>query len=56
MALASFGESPLARGIDIFRNSTHHNGPMGSFGATDSRETSPVCATHSPELANGFVW
>jgi hypothetical protein len=47
---------PLAQSIDTFRNSTHHNGPMGSFGQTDSRETSPVCATHSPELANGFVW
>jgi hypothetical protein len=40
---------------DIFRNSTHHNGPMGSFGETVSREMSPVYATHSPEIANGFV-
>jgi hypothetical protein len=29
---------------------------MGSFGATDSREKSPVYATHSPEIAIGFVW
>jgi hypothetical protein len=28
---------------------------MGSFGQTGSRETPPVCATHSPELAIGFV-
>ena len=54
--LASFGESPLAQGIGTFRNSAHHNGSMGSFGETDSREKSPVYATHSPELANGFVW
>jgi hypothetical protein len=53
--LASFGESPLARGIGTFRNSAHHNGSMGSFGQTGSRETPPVCATHSPELAIGFV-
>jgi hypothetical protein len=29
---------------------------MGSFGQTDSREKSPVYATHSPEFANRFVW
>jgi hypothetical protein len=46
---------PSARRIDTFRNSTHRNGPMGSFGETDSREKSPVHATHSPEFANGFV-
>jgi hypothetical protein len=54
--LASFGESPLVRGIGTFRNSAHQNGPMGSFGKTDFREMSPDYATHSPELANGFVW
>jgi hypothetical protein len=55
-SLASFGESPLAQSIDTFRNPTHHNGSMGSFGQTDSREMPPVCATHSPEFAIGFVW
>jgi hypothetical protein len=29
---------------------------MGSFGKTDFREMSPDYATHTPELANGFVW
>jgi hypothetical protein len=51
----SFGESPLAQSIDTFRNSTPRNGSMGSFGQTDSREKSPVYATHSPEFAIGFV-
>jgi hypothetical protein len=53
--LASFGESPLARGIGTFRNPAHPNGSMGSFGQTGSREKPPVCATHPPELANGFL-
>jgi hypothetical protein len=54
--LASFGESPPVRSIGTFRNSTHQNVPMGSFGKTDFREMSPDYSTHSPEFANGFVW
>jgi hypothetical protein len=40
LPMGSFGKAvtgfvrgkPIAQGIDIFRNSAHHNGPMGSFG------------------------
>ena len=52
----SFGESPCRRGIDTFRNSTHHNGPMGSFWETVSRAVSPVFLTHHAEIPIGFVW
>ena len=54
--LASFGESPCRRGIVTFRDSTHHNGPMGSFGQTVSRAISPVFSTHPAEIPIGFVW
>ena len=54
--LASFGESPCRRGIDTFRNSTHHNGSMGSFGQTVSRAIWPVFSTHHAEIPIGFVW
>ena len=50
------GNSLLARSIDTFRNSTHHNGSMGSFGETVSWEIAPDCSTHPPEIAVGFVW
>jgi hypothetical protein len=49
----TFGESPLARGFDTFRNSTHRNGPMGSFGATDSRRSRPVTRPILPSLPMG---
>jgi hypothetical protein len=54
--LASFGDGPCRRGIDTFRDSTHHNGSMGSFGEDDSRAVLPVFSTHHAEIPIGFVW
>ena len=45
--------APPARSIHIFRNSTHHNGPMGSFGEADSREKSPVSRPIMPRFPLG---
>ena len=54
-SLASSGESSPGQSINTFRNSTHHNGPMGSFGQTVSWAIRPVFSTHYAETAVGFV-
>jgi hypothetical protein len=51
--LASFGESPLARGINTFRISAHHNGPMGSFGMPVGGRNRPLTRPILPRLPMG---
>jgi hypothetical protein len=55
MAIGFVRGKPLSWGIDTFRNSAHHNGSMGSFGQTDSREVSPSFSTHPPEITIEFL-
>ena len=53
LPLGSFGDGPCRRSIDIFRNSMHHNGSMGSFGQTVSRAIWPFSRPIMPRYPLG---
>jgi hypothetical protein len=64
-ALASFGETAPtnpdwlrsgkapSQSIDTFRNPTHHNGPMGSFGEADSGRSRLLSRPIPPKVPLG---